>query len=143
VQGLDSVPPQDRPPATLINVIRFAFQGMVGIGMFLALIGVVFIAVGLRKRRLPRSPWFYRALVVAGPLSVIALICGWVTTEVGRQPFIVYNVMRTADAVTGAGGIPVGYGALALVYLALLIAVVWVLRRLAGVPLEIVAADAR
>jgi cytochrome bd ubiquinol oxidase subunit I len=141
VQGLDSVAPPDRPPATLINVIRFAFQGMVGIGMLLALIGVVFIAVGLRKRRLPRSIWFYRALVVAGPLSVIALISGWVTTEVGRQPFIVYNVMRTADAVTGAGGIPLGYGALALVYLALAIAVVWVLRRLARVPLEIGAAD--
>ena len=142
VQGLDSVPAEDRPPATLINVIRFAFQGMVGIGVLLALLGVVFIAVGLRKRRLPRSTWFYRALVVAGPLSVIALICGWVTTEVGRQPFIVYNVMRTADAVTGAGGIPVGYGALALVYLALLVAVVWVLRRLARVPLEIGASDA-
>jgi cytochrome bd ubiquinol oxidase subunit I len=142
VPGLDSVPPQDRPPASLINVIRFAFQGMVGIGMLLALLGVVFLAVGLRKRRLPRSIWFYRALVVAGPLSVIALICGWVTTEVGRQPFIVYNVMRTKDAVTGAGGIPVGYGALALVYLALLIAVVWVLRRLARVPLEMGVADA-
>lgn len=142
VQGLDSVPPEDRPPAALINVIRFAFQGMVGIGMLLALLGVVFIAVGLRNRRLPRSTWFYRALVVAGPLSVIALICGWVTTEVGRQPFIVYNVMRTADAVTGAGGIPLGYGALALVYLALLVAIVWVLRRLARVPLEIGAPDA-
>ena len=136
------MPAQNRPPDSLINVIRFAFQGMVGIGMLLALLGVVFLAVGLRKRRLPRSIWFYRALVVAGPLSVIALICGWVTTEVGRQPFIVYNVMRTKDAVTGAGGIPVGYGALALVYLALLIAVVRVLRRLACVPLEMGVADA-
>ena len=71
-----------------------------------------------RRKRLPESPWFYRALVLAGPLSVVALICGWVTTEVGRQPWVVYRVMRTAEAVTGAGGIPVGYATLALVYLA-------------------------
>jgi cytochrome d ubiquinol oxidase subunit I len=94
-------------------------------------------AVWVRKRRLPRSVWFYRGLVLAGPLSVVALICGWVTTEVGRQPWIVYGVMRTTDAVTGAGGIPIGYATLALVYLALIAAVAWILRRLARAPLEL------
>ena len=53
---------------------------------------------------------------MAGPPSVVALIAGWVTTEVGRQPWVVYGVMRTADAVTGAAGIPVGYAAFSLVY---------------------------
>jgi cytochrome bd ubiquinol oxidase subunit I len=137
VTGLDAVPPQNHPSQSLINVVRFAFQGMVGIGTLLALLGVVFLAVWVRKRRLPRSVWFYRGLVLAGPLSVVALICGWVTTEVGRQPWIAYGVMRTSDAVTGAGGIPVGYATLALVYLALIAAVVWILRRLARAPLEL------
>jgi cytochrome bd ubiquinol oxidase subunit I len=134
VQGLDTVPPAERPP---VNVVRFAFQTMVGIGTLLALLGVVFVAVRVRRRRLPESRWFYRALVVAGPLSVVALIAGWVTTEVGRQPWVVYRVMPTADAVTGAGGIPVGYAVLALTYLVVGIGVVWMLRRLARVPLEL------
>ena len=49
----------------------------------------------VRRKRLPESPWFYRAVVAAGPLSLVALIAGWVTTEVGRQPWVVYRVMRT------------------------------------------------
>jgi cytochrome d ubiquinol oxidase subunit I len=136
VQGLDAVSEKDRPP---VNVVRVAFQTMVGIGTLLALIGAVFLAVRVRRKRLPRSTWFYRALVIAGPLSVVALICGWVTTEVGRQPWVVYDVMRTSEAVTGAGGIPIGYATLALVYLGVGIAVAWILRRLARAPLELPA----
>jgi cytochrome d ubiquinol oxidase subunit I len=133
VVGLNSVPVADQPP---VNVVRFSFQTMVGIGTLLALLGVVFVAIRMRRRRLPESRWFYRALVVAGPLSVVALIAGWVTTEVGRQPWVVYRVMPTADAVTGAGGIPVGYTVLALAYLVVAVGLVWMLRRLAAVPLE-------
>jgi cytochrome bd ubiquinol oxidase subunit I len=133
VAGLDAVPADERPP---VNVVRIAFQTMVGIGSLLALLGFAYLAIRWRHKRLPESPWFYRALVVAGPLSVVALICGWVTTEVGRQPWVVYRVMRTSDAVTGAGGIPVGYATLAFVYLGLALAVVWILRRLARVPLS-------
>ncbi len=134
VQGLDAVPPTERPP---VNVVRLSFQTMVGIGTLLALLGVVFVAVRIRLRRLPESRWFYRALVAAGPLSVVALIAGWVTTEAGRQPWVVYRVMPTADAVTGAGGIPVGYTVLGLTYLLVAIGVVWTLRRLARAPLEL------
>ena len=72
-----------------------------------------------RRRKLPESPWFFRAVVAAGPLAVVALICGWVTTEVGRQPWIVYGVMRTEEAVTGAEGVPIGYATLVVVYLGL------------------------
>ena len=134
VSGLDTVPEEDRPP---VNVERFAFQTMVGIGTGLALLGVLYVGVWLRRRRLPASPWFYRALVVAGPASLVALLAGWVTTEVGRQPWIVYNVMRTEEAVTGARGIPVGYAALVIVYAALAVAVAWILRRLSRVPLDL------
>jgi cytochrome d ubiquinol oxidase subunit I len=138
VRGLDTVPAQDRPP---VNVVRVAFQLMVGIGTLLALLGIATVAVRGRRGRLPDSVWFYRALVLAGPASVVALIAGWVTTEVGRQPWVVYGVMRTSQAVTGASGLPVGYATLALVYVGVAVAVAWILRRLARVPLEVPAAE--
>jgi cytochrome bd ubiquinol oxidase subunit I len=133
VRGLASVPPDDRPGA--VNVVRFAFQTMVGIGTLLAAVGALVLWVRWRRRRLPESAWLYRLLVVCGPLSLVALICGWIVTEVGRQPWIVYGAMRTEQAVTGADGIPVGYGLLAAVYAGLVGAVWWILRRLARAPL--------
>jgi cytochrome d ubiquinol oxidase subunit I len=133
VQGLDSVPANDRPP---VNVVRFAFQTMVGIGTLMALLGIVYLTIRIRRRRLPDPRWFYWAVVVAGPASVVALIAGWVTTEVGRQPWVVYQVMRTSQAVTGAGGIPVGYGTLVVVYACVGVGVVWILRRLAAMPVK-------
>jgi len=133
VDGLEEVPEEDQPP---VNVVRVAFQTMVGIGLGLALLAAVYLAVWLRSRELPRSQWFYRAVVAAGPMSLVALIAGWVTTEVGRQPWVVYEVMRTSEAVTGASGIPVGYATLALVYAGLGLAVIWILRRLGRAPLE-------
>jgi cytochrome bd-type quinol oxidase subunit 1 len=74
-------------------------------------------------------------VVAAGPLSVVALIAGWITTEVGRQPWIVYQVQRVSQAVTGASNIPIGYGALAAVYVVLAGIVFLILRRLARIPL--------
>jgi cytochrome bd ubiquinol oxidase subunit I len=133
VEGLDEVPEEDQPP---VNVVRVAFQTMVGIGLGLALLAAIYLVVWLRRRELPRSLWFYRAVVLAGPMSLVALIAGWVTTEVGRQPWVVYEVMRTSEAVTGANGIPVGYATLALVYAGLGLAVFWILRRLGRAPLE-------
>jgi cytochrome d ubiquinol oxidase subunit I len=132
VQGLETVPEEDRPP---INVVRIAFQTMVGIGTGLAALAVWFLFTWWRRRRPPQSKWFYRAVIVAGPAAVVALIAGWVTTEVGRQPWVVYGIMRTEQAVSGADGIVFGYAALVVVYVALIAAVAWVLRRLARIPL--------
>jgi cytochrome d ubiquinol oxidase subunit I len=132
VTGLDTVPKDRQPP---INVVRIAFRTMVGIGTLLALLGVWLLAVRIRRKRLPESVWFYRAVALAGPASLVALIAGWVTTEVGRQPWVVYKVMLTSQAVTGARGIVVGYATLALVYLGVACAVVWILRRLARAPM--------
>jgi cytochrome bd ubiquinol oxidase subunit I len=134
VKGLDTVPPADRPP---VNGVRLSFQAMVGIGTLLAMLGALTVFVRWRRGRLPDSPWFYRAVAAAGPLSLVALIAGWVTTELGRQPWVVYGIMRTSQAVTGARGIPVGYVTLALVYLGSFLALAWVLRRLSRRPLEI------
>jgi cytochrome d ubiquinol oxidase subunit I len=109
---------------------------MAGIGTGLALLGVWFIVTWYRKRRLPLSPWFFRLVMLAGPLSFVALIAGWIVTEVGRQPWIVYQVMRTKEAVTNADGLGVGYVVLVLVYIGVGAAVVWLLRRLARKPPE-------
>jgi cytochrome bd ubiquinol oxidase subunit I len=132
VIGLDSVREEDRPPA---GITRISFSTMVGIGTLLAVLSAFFLWQRF-KRRLPESVWFWRAVVAAGPLSLVALIAGWVSTEVGRQPWVVYKIMRTEEAVTGAGGIPVGYAVLTVVYIALIAATIWILRRLAAVPLE-------
>ena len=131
VPGLDAVPPDDRPP---VNLERYAFQTMVGMGTLMAILGVVFLYVRVRRKRLPESVWFYRAVVLAGPAALVALIAGWMTTEIGRQPWVVYHVMRTSQAVTGAGALPVGYATLALTYVGVAIAVVWILRRLSRAP---------
>jgi cytochrome d ubiquinol oxidase subunit I len=112
---------------------------MVGIGTLFALLGVLYVATWIRRKRLPESTWFYRALVVAAPLSVVALIAGWVVTEVGRQPWVVYRVMPTAAAVTGASGIPVGYATLAASYLLVAIGLAWALVRLSRRPLALPA----
>jgi cytochrome bd ubiquinol oxidase subunit I len=136
VQGLDSVPKQDRPPA---GIVKITFRAMVGIGTALAVLGAWFAWVWWRRGHLPRSVWFGRAVVAAGPLSLVALIAGWVTTEVGRQPWVVYKVMRTETAVTGASGIPVGFTVLSLVYLALAAIAYVMLRRLARAEFEVEA----
>jgi cytochrome d ubiquinol oxidase subunit I len=131
VRGLDIVPLADQPP---VNVVRFSFQIMVGIGTLLALIGLVYLFLRLFRRgfALPRP--LLLGVVAAGPLSVVALIAGWITTEVGRQPWIVYEVMRVNAAVTGASDIPIGYGTLTVVYVVLGVIVYFILRRLARVP---------
>jgi cytochrome bd ubiquinol oxidase subunit I len=134
VTGLDSVPEDDRPPT---GIVKVSFRLMVFIGSGLAALGAWFVWLWWRRRRLPRSVWFYRALVAAGPAALVALIAGWVTTEVGRQPWVVYQVMRTESAVTGASGVPVGFAALGLVYLGLAAVAFVMLRRLSRPPIEV------
>ena len=138
VQGLEEVPPEDRPP---VNVVRLAFLTMVTIGSLFALFSIVLVVLWRRTGGLPEQRWFHLVVVALGPLSLVALIAGWVTTEVGRQPWVVYGLMRTEEAVTGAGGIPVGYATLVVVYLALAGAAFWMLRRLARSPLEVGGGD--
>src|SRR3954470_18330197 len=131
IEGLDAVPARNRPP---VNTVRFAFQTMVGIGTLLAALGVFTVAVWWRKGRLPTHRLFPLAVVAAGPLSLVALICGWVPPEVDRQPWVVYGVLRTREAVTDAGGLPVAALFLVVTYAALVAAVAWLLRRLARTP---------
>ena len=133
VQGLETVPAEDRPP---VNVVRIAFQTMVGIGTFMVLLSLWFLFSWFRKKEIPRSKWFYRGVVLAGPGALIATIAGWVVTEVGRQPWVVYEILRTESAVTGADGILFGFAALAIVYSVLIAATIWVLVKLSKKPLS-------
>lgn len=132
IEGLDAVPVEDRPGP--INTVRYSFHIMVGIGTLLAMLGAFFVFVWARKRRLPESKWFYRAVAVSGVLSIIALEAGWIVTEVGRQPWIAYNVMRVSEAVTHADGIGILLAFGVVIYAALIAMVVWLLRRLAKTP---------
>ena len=137
IAGLDQVPREDWP---VVWLTRTAFQIMVGIGFaLLALVGW-FGWVWWCHRRLPRSPLFLWAAVAAGPAAVIAVEMGWIVTEVGRQPWVVYGVLRTADAFTAAEGLRFGFYALCGLYAVLTVATVFVLRLLARAPLPQVPA---
>jgi cytochrome d ubiquinol oxidase subunit I len=139
VTGLNSVPEQDQPHA--INTIRYSFHAMVGVGTVLALLGAFFVFMWARHRRLPRSKWFYRLVAISGVLSIIALEAGWIVTEVGRQPWIAYGVMRVSDAVTHANGVTYLFAAGVVIYSSLVAMVVWLLRRLAKTPEHVKGED--
>jgi cytochrome bd ubiquinol oxidase subunit I len=129
VVGLDTVPPQDRPPAN--TMLHWAFDTMVGICTMLIALGLWLGWAWWRKRDIPQSKWFLRAVAVSGVASVVALECGWIVTEVGRQPWVVYNVMRTEDAVTKADGVWITFTAIVVLYAALGTALILTLRAMA------------
>jgi len=127
VEGLDATPVADRPP---VEVVHMSFDIMVGLASALLLLAVWFAVVWWRRRRMPHGRWFLRAAVLAGPAAVITLWAGWVVTEVGRQPWIVYRVMLTADAASDANGLEWGLVLVVFVYTGLTVALISVLRRL-------------
>jgi len=104
VKGLTDWPPADRPP---VAIVFWAFRLMVGIGFLMLAIGFVGAWLWFRGR-LYDTRWFLQACRLASPLGFIAIIAGWITAEVGRQPYVVYGVMRTADAVSPVAGGAVG-----------------------------------
>ncbi|WP_435770108.1 cytochrome ubiquinol oxidase subunit I [Nocardioides sp. SYSU DS0651] len=128
VRGLDTIPVDEHPP---INITHWAFQSMIGIGTLLALAVVLFWVARWRGRDLMDNRWFLRFCVAAGPLAVIALESGWIATEVGRQPWIVYGYMRTEEAAASYSGLWWLLGSTTVVYTLLTIGAVAVLRSMA------------
>jgi cytochrome bd ubiquinol oxidase subunit I len=117
VTGLNSIPPQNRPPAN--TLLHLAFDAMIGICTAFIALGAWLAFVWWRRRDIPKTIWFLRAVAVSGAAAVIALWCGWIVTEVGRQPWIVQGYMRTAEAVTPAHGLWFSFGAVLLLYTAI------------------------
>jgi cytochrome d ubiquinol oxidase subunit I len=114
VTGLNSVSASDRPPDD--TMLHWAFDTMVGICTLFLALGAWLAFAWWRRRDIPRTKWFLRICAISGALAVVALECGWIITEVGRQPWIVYNVMLTKDAVTQAGGIWVTFALIVGLY---------------------------
>jgi cytochrome d ubiquinol oxidase subunit I len=128
ISGLDQVAPENRPP---VNLVHLSFQIMVGIGTLLALFAALFWWREWRRRSPLDSRLVLGFIAVAGPLAVIALETGWITTEVGRQPWIAYGVMRTADAVTTNSNIYITFAATVALYTAMGTATIVILRSMA------------
>jgi cytochrome d ubiquinol oxidase subunit I len=126
VLGLRDIPPDQRPP---VAIPHFAFQIMVGCG--LAMLGTVLLGAFLawRRRTPPLTTRYLKLLVLVSPLGLIAIEAGWIVTEVGRQPWIVYGIMRTADAVTPMPGVVIPLAVIAAIYLLLGVVVIQLLRR--------------
>jgi len=102
IRGLSSFAADTRPNTVESNLTHLAFDVMIGLGSAAVLLTVWYFVVLIRRRRLPESVWFYRLAALAGVGAYISVESGWVTTEVGRQPWIVYGAMRVSDAVTTA-----------------------------------------
>ncbi len=134
ITGLDTVPADQRPP---VNPVHLSFDLMVGIGFLLLFLALWAGWSWWRHRALPERRSFLLVALAAGPLATVALEAGWVTTEVGRQPWIVYHVMRVDQAVNTAPGLWVGLPVLVAIYGVLTAVLVVVLRRLAAVPLPL------
>ncbi len=128
IKGLDAFPPADRPQPQLVHPF---FDLMVFTGFAaLAAAAWFWIAWWRRKRTVPEQKWLLRALVAAGPLTFIAIECGWMVTEEGRQPWVIQGILRTKDAATTAPGLNIAFFAFSLIYVALAVFSVILLRRL-------------
>lgn len=126
VTGLDAFPRDEWPPVMITHI---AFQIMVGCGTVMALVGLVFLFLQWRKSKVLHRPWFLWLLVAVAPLGFIAIEAGWTVTEVGRQPWIIYGIMRTADAVSPMPGLVVPFLIFTGVYLLLAFVLVWLMHR--------------
>jgi cytochrome bd ubiquinol oxidase subunit I len=126
VVGLEDFPRDQWPN---VRIVHWSFDIMVGAGMAMLLVAAWSGWLWWKHRRLPDSKWLLRALVATGPLGFVAIETGWMVTEVGRQPWIIYGVMRTADAVTPMRGLIVPFSVFTALYIFLAIIVVFLLRR--------------
>jgi cytochrome d ubiquinol oxidase subunit I len=129
VTGLNSVAPALRPPA--VTLIHLAFDAMIGLAFVLLLAGLWALWTWWRRRALPRQRWFWWHGIACGPAALIAMECGWIVTEVGRQPWVVYQLMTTTAAATTNGGVIDSLTAVIILYAVLGVVTVAILRMLA------------
>jgi cytochrome d ubiquinol oxidase subunit I len=132
--GLNTVPDADQPP---VGIIFWSFRIMVGIGFAMLGLGLWSLFARSRKK-LYDWPWLHRAAIVMGPSGLIAVLAGWITTEVGRQPFTVYGMLRTSESVAplDAPAVAASLLAFVVVYFTVFGAGIWYLFKLAAKPPE-------
>jgi len=126
VQGLDVVPQDEWPN---VPAVHLAFQLMVALGTYLALVAVWAAWLAWRRADLAHHRWLMRAVAVATPMGFIAVEAGWMVTELGRQPWVIYGVLRTRDAVTPMPGLVFPFLTFTLLYCFLGVIVCWLLYR--------------
>ncbi|MEO6282474.1 MAG: cytochrome ubiquinol oxidase subunit I [Dyadobacter sp.] len=126
VTGLDKIAPENHPP---VAITHYAFQIMVGMGMAMMLLSVLYFLALWKQKHWLTSPWLLKLFVAATPLGFIAVEAGWTVTEVGRQPWVIYGIMRTADAVTPMPGIAYSFYLFTAVYASLAVIVIFMLYR--------------
>ena len=126
VAGLDQFPAKDRPP---VLVTHIAFQLMVGIGFLLAAGSVLYLLFSIKWRHLLIKKWWLWFIACTTPLGFIAVEAGWTVTETGRQPWIIYGIMRTRDAVSPMPGIRYALYVVTIIYILLSLIIVWLMRR--------------
>ena len=126
MQGLDTVPEDQRPTIKEVNTVHLAWDVMVGLGTLLVLLRALVLRDVDLPARHAEGRWFLRIATCAGVLAVIAMEAGWVVSEVGRQPWIVYEYMKVEDAATGNTGVWITFVAVVLLYIG--VAVTTILR---------------
>ena len=126
VTGLDKFPKDERPPVMITHI---AFQVMVAIGGLLALAALLFIAFSVKWRHILSKRWWLYFITFLTPLGFIAVEAGWTVTEVGRQPWIMYGIMKTKDAVSPMPGLQYSFYTISFVYILLTVILVWQMRR--------------
>ena len=128
VDGLESVPASGRPTTSDVNVVHLSWDTMVGLGTLLFLLSAWYGATWALRRRMPTNRVFLFLAATSGVLAVVTMEAGWVVTEVGRQPWIVYHHMKVEDAATANTGVWITFVAVTLLYLALGLTAILVLR---------------
>jgi cytochrome d ubiquinol oxidase subunit I len=130
--GLDTIPDDDEPP---VEIVFWSFRVMVGLGLAMVGLGAWSLLARFRKR-LYDSPWLHRAAVAMGPSGFVAVLAGWITTEVGRQPFTVYGLLRTAESASplAAPAVATSLLAFVVVYFAVFGVGVWYILKLMSKP---------
>lgn len=126
VKGLDSIPVELHPP---VAITHYAFQVMVGLGMLMLLLAIIYFFAKWKRKKWLQSNWLLKLFVLATPMGFIAVEAGWTVTEVGRQPWIIYGIMKTADAVTPMPGIRYSFYLFTAIYLSLAAIVIFMLYR--------------
>jgi cytochrome d ubiquinol oxidase subunit I len=127
IAGLDRVPRDEWPNVAVVHV---GFQVMVGLGTYMAVVSAWALLVLARRREPAGRPRLLTALAIAAPMGFVATEAGWIVTEVGRQPWVIQGVLRTADAVTPMPGLTVPFAGFTLLYLLLGVVVLVILRRI-------------